>query len=272
MSVAMPELAAWDSFYVIVGSAAGALIGLQFVVMTLIVDRPPIPAAEAGAAFATPTIVHFGAALLLSALLRVPWPTVTSAAALWGLIGLTGAAYTLIVARRMRLQAVYTPGLEDWLFHVLLPLVAYAALALSATAAHAHTREVLFVVGAATLLLLFVGIHNAWDAVAYMSLLAGATRTLSRVGTRPWRGVSDDPRHHSLTKELASVEVRATVPRGEQTMTRAWARPMADTSLRFLLVVAVAIAALYVVAGKKLRLHCCLCGSSSNRLFRIRTH
>jgi hypothetical protein len=61
---------------VIVGSAAGALIGLQFVVMTLIAERPPLRAAEAGAAFATPTIVHFGAALLLSALLRAPWPTV----------------------------------------------------------------------------------------------------------------------------------------------------------------------------------------------------
>jgi hypothetical protein len=72
MSVTMPELTGRDSFYVIVGSAAGALIGLQFVVMTLVVERPLIPAAEAGAAFATPTIVHFGAALLLSALLRAP--------------------------------------------------------------------------------------------------------------------------------------------------------------------------------------------------------
>jgi hypothetical protein len=60
----MSELAAWDSFYVIVGSAAAALIGLQFVVMTLIAERPPLRAAEAGAAFATPTIVHFGTALL----------------------------------------------------------------------------------------------------------------------------------------------------------------------------------------------------------------
>jgi hypothetical protein len=57
----MSELAKWDSSYVILGSAAGALIGLQFVVMTLIDDRPPLRVAEAGAAFATPTIVHFGA-------------------------------------------------------------------------------------------------------------------------------------------------------------------------------------------------------------------
>ena len=89
----MPAFALWDSFYVIVGSAAGTLIGLQFVVMTLIAERPALQVAEAGAAFATPTIVHFGAALLLSALLRVPWRTITPVAALWGLVGVAGAAY-----------------------------------------------------------------------------------------------------------------------------------------------------------------------------------
>jgi hypothetical protein len=94
----MSELAAWDSFYVIVGSAAGALIGLQFVVMTLIAERPALRAAEAGAAFATPTVIHFGAALLLSALLRVPWQSIIGAAALWGLMGFVGVAYAVIVA------------------------------------------------------------------------------------------------------------------------------------------------------------------------------
>ena len=34
----MSLLAAWQNFYVIVGSSAGALIGLQFVVITLIAD------------------------------------------------------------------------------------------------------------------------------------------------------------------------------------------------------------------------------------------
>src|SRR5260370_5424281 len=79
------ELAAWDSFYVIVGSAAGALIGLQFVVMMLIAGKPQLRVAEAGAAFSTPTLIHFGAALLLSALMRVPWPSVIVAAAVWGI-------------------------------------------------------------------------------------------------------------------------------------------------------------------------------------------
>src|SRR5689334_3699229 len=124
----MSELDHWDSFYVIVGSAAGALIGLQFVVMTLIAAWPPLRAAEGGSAFATPNIVHFSTALLLSALSRAPWPTMTLVAILWGAIGLGGMAYSVIVARRMRRQSVYQPQFEDWLFHVALPLAAYAAL------------------------------------------------------------------------------------------------------------------------------------------------
>src|SRR5512136_2735059 len=109
----MVELAQWESFYGIIASAAGTLIGLQFVVLTLLADRPPTLAA--GAAFATPNIVHFGSALLLSALLRVPWPTITLAAALWGLLGFSGVAYAVIVARRMRAQTAYQPEFEDWL-------------------------------------------------------------------------------------------------------------------------------------------------------------
>jgi hypothetical protein len=46
-------------------------------------------------------------------------------------------------------------------------LATYALLAVSYFAVSTHTREVLFGVGAATLLLLFSSIHNAWDAVTY---------------------------------------------------------------------------------------------------------
>ena len=164
---AMSELAAWDSFYVIVGSAAGALIGLQFVVVTLIAQKPTPPAAEASAAFGTPTIVHFGAALLLSALVGVPWQAITIPAVLWAVVGSWGTLYSLNVVRRMRQQGVYEPEFEDWLFHVVLPVTAYVMLTLSAIAALSHTTEALFGIGAAALLLLFIGIHNAWDAVFY---------------------------------------------------------------------------------------------------------
>ena len=163
----MSELIEWNSFYVIVGSSAGALIGLQFVVLTLIAERPPLRAPEVGAAFATPSVVHFGVVLLLSAIMSAPWHAIGIVAVFWGLAGLSGIVYAVVVARRMRLQSVYSPVFEDWLFHVLLPLAAYAMLAVSAYVARSHARPALFLVGAATLLFLFVGIHNAWDAITY---------------------------------------------------------------------------------------------------------
>lgn len=163
----MSELAEWDSFYVIVGGAAGALIGLQFVVMTLIAEKPSPGIVEAGPVFTTPTIVHFSAALLLSALLRAPWPSVTLAALACGAVGACGLAYVLLVTRRIRKQSGYQPDAEDWLFYVLLPIVAYLLLALMPLPSLTYGRETLFAIGGGVLLLLFTGIHNAWDAVAY---------------------------------------------------------------------------------------------------------
>jgi len=166
MNDIMSQLNAWENFYIIVGSSAGALIGLQFVVITLI-DRDSRPAAEAGAAFATPSVVHFGAVLLLSAIVNVPWDTITVPAVLWGIVGTIGFIYAAVVARRMRVQTAYRPVFEDWLFHALLPLAAYAVLALSVFLAGSHTGGALLGVGASSLLLLFIGIHNAWDSATY---------------------------------------------------------------------------------------------------------
>lgn len=164
----MTPLAGWENFYVIVGSSAGALIGLQFVVITLIADMPGVRDLErAGSAYSTPTIVHFGAVLLLSAALSAPWHAVHGVAIVWGVLGLAGVGYEIVVIRRIRTQVAYAPVFEDWLFHVLFPLAAYATLAVSAWEAGSDVPGALFAVAAAALVLLFVGIHNAWDAVTY---------------------------------------------------------------------------------------------------------
>jgi hypothetical protein len=161
----MPDLAAWDSFYVIVGSSAGALIGLQFVVMTLMADSPTAAAPQAGAAFGSPTVVHFGMALLVAAMVRVLWPTHHAFTLVLGVMGALGMAYMAIVVRRMLTQNDYRPDLEDWLFHLLIPFTAYALLFAASLSMPAGWA--LFGVGAAALLLLYDGIHNSWDSVAY---------------------------------------------------------------------------------------------------------
>jgi hypothetical protein len=141
----MPTLTEWGNFYVIVGSAAGALIGLQFVVITLIAGRPVArDEAQAGDAFSTPSVVHFGVVLLLSAVACAPWGGVGAVSVLWGLVGFGGAVYVVVVARRLRAQTAYRPVFEDWLFHALLPFAAYALLAGAAFAARDNTRAALF--------------------------------------------------------------------------------------------------------------------------------
>ena len=163
----MHLLTEWNSFYVVVGSSAGALIGLQFVVLTLIAQRPHPRQAEAGPAFATPSVVHFAVVLMLAAVMSAPWRAISPVALVWGLTGVSGLVYAVVVTRRLRKQTVYRPVFEDWAFHCLLPLTAYSMLALSGVIAIWRDRPGLFFVAAATLLLLFIGIHNAWDGVTY---------------------------------------------------------------------------------------------------------
>ena len=120
-------------------------------------------------AFGTPTIVHFCAALMISASLSAPWRAIGGAALLLGVSGLAGVAYVAIVTRRARRQEGYHPVFEDWLWHVILPFVAYAALwAASIALAFGHPAS-LFAIAAAALLLVFIGIHNAWDSVTYIA-------------------------------------------------------------------------------------------------------
>jgi hypothetical protein len=165
----MNPLAEWQNFYVIVGSAAGGLTGLQFVTMALIADMPlGAEESQAGDVFSTPSIVHFGTVLLLAAVMVMPWHDVAGAAIIWGLAGLIGTAYTVITGRRLRGQQAYKPVVEDWFFRVVLPLGAYLSLAGSAYMSRFMVRTSLFGIAAGVLLLLFIGIHNAWDNVTYL--------------------------------------------------------------------------------------------------------
>jgi hypothetical protein len=168
-AVAAP-LTSWANFYVITGSAAAALTGLMFVVVTLLTSMGRRQTPTSVAAFGTPTVVHFCAALLISAMLTAPWPALWQAALLLGLTGFSGMIYGFIVFRRARIQKTYQPVLEDWLFHIILPFVSYTTIFISALFLTTNPTPALFAVGSATILYLFIGIHNAWDTVTYASI------------------------------------------------------------------------------------------------------
>ena len=166
---AVSPLATWQNFYVITGSAAAALTGLMFVVITLLTRIRIRRSSETTlGAFGTPNVVHFGAALLVAAVLSAPWQALWPAGLLLGLCGLWGVTYAVIVVRRARRQTDYQPVLEDWLWHAVFPLVSYAVLVVAALLLLGNPAPALFGIGAVTVLLLFIGIHNAWDSVTYI--------------------------------------------------------------------------------------------------------
>jgi hypothetical protein len=176
--VLFPE---WETFYVILGSSAGALTGLMFVVIALIVDFDGTEAQIE--AFGTPTVVHFGAALLLSVIVASPWPALVGAKITLFAFGAAGTIYMVIVSRRAGRQTDYKPVVEDWLFHSFLPLVAYISVLVAGASLPSPHSSFLFVIGASAALLLFVGIHNAWDTVTYIVVTRWERRRARDEGT-----------------------------------------------------------------------------------------
>jgi hypothetical protein len=163
----------WDNFYVIVGSSAAALTGLQYEVMALAADSPSRTATSTATvdAFGTPNVVHFSMVLLLSSILSAPWPTLFSMMIPLTACGAGGIVYGSIVIRRARRQTGYKPVLEDWIWHAALPIVAYTGMTAASLMLIRVEEDALFLIGGASLLLLFIGIHNAWDTVTYLAVM-----------------------------------------------------------------------------------------------------
>ena len=163
-------LTAWESFYVIVGSSAAALTGLQFVVIALVAETTRRSTSGEFAVFATPNVVHFGGVLVVSAILSAPWQTLTGVAIALVAGGVLGIWYTLIVWWRARRQKGYQPVFEDWAFHVVLPFAGYLGLMVAGIRVSSRPVTALFLTAGVEVLLLIVGIHNAWDTVTFITI------------------------------------------------------------------------------------------------------
>ena len=136
---------------------------------SLIADmRKRITTAASISAFATPTVVHLGGALVVSALISAPWRSLLGASIVLAMCGLGGLGYATIVFRRARRQTDYKPEWEDWVWYAVLPYSAYAALTVGALLLRRNPDTAVFVIAAAALGLLLIGIHNAWDTVTYV--------------------------------------------------------------------------------------------------------
>jgi hypothetical protein len=142
---------------------------LQFVVITLIGEAQNRSTSTGGiGAFATPTIVHFCAALFVSVTMSAPWPRLSEPAFVIAASGVVGLIYTAIVIWRATHQTAYRMVAEDWIWHVTLPVVVYTTQFVAGALLTRYTLVALFAVAIASLLLVYIGIHNAWDTSTYM--------------------------------------------------------------------------------------------------------
>src|SRR5689334_9373872 len=103
----MPE--GWESFYLLVGGSAGALIGLLFVVITLTSELDPKRTVEGSKVYVTPTVFHFATVFLLSAAGLMPGTSGHVMGIVVGLPALLGIIYSLLSVWRLGKRVPETP-------------------------------------------------------------------------------------------------------------------------------------------------------------------
>lgn len=162
------SLSEWETFYVITGSSAAALTGLMFVVVALVADRIERRESDGVGAFSTPTVAHFAIALLVASIMTMPLHRVLSLSICIGGCAIAGLTSSGLAGVRMKRLKSYRPAAEDWIWHVIIPLVAYAMLLASAFLLGTAQELALAIVAAVVLALVFIGIHNAWDVAVFI--------------------------------------------------------------------------------------------------------
>ena len=170
-------LSVWESFYVIVGSSAAALTGLQFVVITLIADASVRRTQREINLFGTPIVMHFSVVLLVSAILSAPWRAASDPALWITAIGTAGVIYAAVTRRRARLvtqqPGAYKPVLEDLIWYQMMPTLGYVGLLGAGVALYRGHEGALRFIAGLVLFLLLVSIRNAWDTVTWVAETRG---------------------------------------------------------------------------------------------------
>ncbi|WP_308517032.1 hypothetical protein [Sphingomonas flavescens] len=162
----------WHEFYLVVGGAAAVLIGLIFVVVTLMHGRPRSTVLTGSRLYMGPIVLHMGFVLTLSAAALTPRMTFPFYAALVGVISVWGTARGLYSTIRIgRLKAIGGEEVHwtDVWFYGVIPMVVYLALAGVALGAWRGADWSLHGAAAAQVALLLVSIRNEYDLVTWLA-------------------------------------------------------------------------------------------------------
>jgi hypothetical protein len=157
----------WHDYYLMLGPSAGALIGLLFVVATLMSNIETDNAIRGMKTYTSPNVLHMGAVLFLSGLALAPeYDLVDGGAAV--LIGVIGMAVAFNVARGVRGYGSLSFEIDFWCYGVAIGVI-YAALTVSGVLVALQTPGAAFAYSLSLLALLCMAIRNSWDLVSWIA-------------------------------------------------------------------------------------------------------
>ncbi len=162
----MPE--AWETYYLMVGSSAGALIGLLFVVVTLSSEGDPTQLSMAQRIFMSPTIFHFVTVLVVSCAAVVstlPPAAMAIVIAVTAAIGVVTSAGALA---RLAGGQVEVTHVTDYVYYGALPAIAHLWLLVTAWLVWQGADFAEYSVAIGTMALLLLGIRDAWDLATWL--------------------------------------------------------------------------------------------------------
>ncbi len=162
----------WHEYYLTIGAAAGALIGLLFVVVTLTADFERARALKAVGIYMTPTALYFTTTLALSGLALAPRLSPTTVGLLVGLaaaVGLINAVRACIGIRGLANSESTPPHWSDFWLYGAAPTALYLALAGVAFAIATERDGGDHGLAAVLMALMLLGIRNAWDLITWMA-------------------------------------------------------------------------------------------------------
>ena len=162
----------WETFYFMIGSAGAGLIGLLFVVVTLTAGFDRSQTFRGTRLFLTPTAVDFAVILTVSAVAIAPGLPTQAAAVLFALIALAGLGFA--VRSSIGIWRPPPPGIEashwtDFWMYGVVPAAIYAAILASDIVLWFEEPLAPFAIAALLLILLLIGIRNAWDLVTWVA-------------------------------------------------------------------------------------------------------
>jgi hypothetical protein len=175
-------LEAWHDFYLLTSAAAATLVGLLFVVITLVSDRQSATIEEPIRIYLTPTVIGFASVLLLAGALIIPTQSRLSVALFCCGEGAAGVVYALSLLRGPRFGGRFFARAHRS-YYALLPAAAFGFLIVGGAQVYAsiNPNAGLMMVALAMLALLALALRNSWAiAVTVISPPSGKGDTKDR--------------------------------------------------------------------------------------------